>query len=53
MFESAITNSAKQGVLEYRHFINQLPAWVDPAVIKSSSKKAILSRARTNLNETV
>lgn len=53
MFERAISNSAKQRVFEYRHFISQLPAWVDPAVIKSNSKKAILSRAQTNLNKTV
>lgn len=53
MFERAVTNSAKQGVLEYRHFINQLPAWVDPADIKSNSKKAILSRAQINLNKPI
>lgn len=53
MFERAVTNSAKQGVLEYRHFINLLPAWVDPADIQFNSKKAILSRAQINLNKPI
>lgn len=53
MFERAITNSAKQGLLENRHFINKLPAWIDPSDIKSDSKKGILSRAQINLNKPI
>lgn len=53
MFERAVTNSAKQGVLEYRHLNIQVPAWVDPADIESNPKKAILNRAQINPNKPI